>query len=277
MPEVGRVLGVQLERGVMGAIPWAATGTGPPVVVLAGLSPHTGVAGDVFVRSVLAPVRQLTRRRRVYVLNRHRHLPDGLTMTALAAEHADALRSFAEPVDVIGLSTGGSIAQQLAADHPDTIHRLVLISTACRLGPVGRSLQAAVATELRAGQTRRAAAIATAGLVPRAGSIARGVGWAAGRRLIPDATTADDLAATIEAEDGFDLAACEATIQAPTLIIAGGRDRFYSRALFDETATLIPGSQLAIHPTKGHVGVTRDRRARARIDGFLSWRPRPHS
>jgi pimeloyl-ACP methyl ester carboxylesterase len=130
------VRSVELERGLMAAIPWAAAGAGPPVVVLAGLSPVVGVSGDAFVHAVLAPVRQLCDRRRVYVLNRRRrrHLPDALTMDALAAEHADALRSFfAGPVDLIGVSTGGSIAQQLAADHPDVVRRLVLSASTVEL------------------------------------------------------------------------------------------------------------------------------------------------
>jgi pimeloyl-ACP methyl ester carboxylesterase len=269
---IGRVRRVQIERGVMGQIPWAATGGGRPFVVLAGLSPHTGVASDRFVRAALAPVAKLTRRRQVFVLNRRRYLPDGLTMTACAAEHADALRSyFTDPVDLIGLSTGGSIAQQLAAEHPDTIRRLVLISTACRLGPTGRQMQAAVAAELRADEIRRAMAVAAGGLFPRIGWLARGIGWTAGRRLVTDSIAAADLAATLEAEDGFDLARCPAAIQAPTLIIAGGRDRYYTPALFEETAALIPGSRLEMFRTKGHLAVTIDPTARAHIDGFLSW------
>jgi pimeloyl-ACP methyl ester carboxylesterase len=53
-----------------------------------------------------------------------------MSMAALAAEHADALReAFAEPVDLLGMSTGGSIAQQLAAEHPRVVRRLVLVST----------------------------------------------------------------------------------------------------------------------------------------------------
>jgi hypothetical protein len=38
------------------------------------------------------------------------------------------------------------------------------------------------------------------------------------------------MATTIESEDSFDLAACP-TIGAPTLILAGRDDRFYSREL----------------------------------------------
>lgn len=257
---------------MMGAIPWAATGTGAPLVLLAGLSPHTGVESDRFARAALSPVRQLGVRRQIFILNRRGDLPTGLTMSALAAEHADALRShFPDPVDLLGLSTGGSLAQQLAADHPDVVRRLVLVSTACRLGPTGRSLQAAVAVALRAGQIRAAAAIAAVGLAPRAGVFARGVGWISGPRIIPNATVAADLAATIEAEDGFDLAGCRSPILAPTLIIAGGRDRFYSPALFAETAALIPNSQLKVYPKKGHLAVVSDRNARAHIEGFLTW------
>lgn len=256
----------------MGAIPWAATGAGAPLVVLAGLSPQTGVASNRFVRATLMPVRQLAARRRIFVLNRRSHLAAGLTMSVLAAEYAEALRAhFSEPIDVIGLSTGGSLAQQLAADHPDVLRRLVLISTACRLGSVGRSMQAQVGTALRAGRIREASAIAAAGLLPRAGRLARGVGWLAAPRVIPDAAAAADLASTIEAEDGFDLAACRLPILAPTLIIAGGRDRYYSLALFEETAGLIANCQLRVYPKKGHLAVVSDRNARAHIEGFLAW------
>lgn len=254
----------------MGSLPWAAVGSGSPVVVLAGLSPSTGVQGDGFVRSVLAPVRQLENRRRLLALNRRPGLPGDLTMARLAQEHAEALRAeFDQPADVVGVSTGGSIAQQLAAEHPDTVRRLVLISSACRLGPTGRDGQAAMAAELRAGRDRQAAAVAAAALVPWAGPVARGAGWLAGRRLLATPAARADLLATLEAEDEFDLARCAGQITATTLIVAGGRDRFYSPALFAETAALIPRSRLSVFARRGHISVARDRRALAQIAGFL--------
>ncbi len=77
-----------------------------------------------------------------------------------------------------------------------------------------------------------------------------------------------DMAATIEAEDDFDLARCP-PVRAPTLILAGSDDRFYSPELFAETAALVPGSTLRIFPGRGHITVMRDRGFRAAFSQFL--------
>jgi pimeloyl-ACP methyl ester carboxylesterase len=257
----------------MGLLPWASTGSGPPVVLLAGLSPSTGVASERAARALIGPLSKLADRRRIFVVNRRAGLPPGFTMGELALEHARGLLSyFDEPVDVVGLSTGGSIAQQLAADHPDVVRRLVLISAACRLGPVGRELQSRLAHAIAAGDTRRAGALVAAGLAPRMGNVARGVGWLVGPRLFPPSGR-EDLVTTLLAEDGFDLARCPEPIRARTLVIAGGQDRFYGEALFRETQRLISDADLALFPNRGHLSVTRDRRALAQLAGFLTWEP----
>jgi pimeloyl-ACP methyl ester carboxylesterase len=214
----------------------------------------------------------LAERRRLIVFNRRTALALGLTMGELAAEYAEAIVRLGAPVDVVGVSTGGSIAQQLAADHCAVVGRVVPLSAACRLGGVGRRLQSTVAAELRAGRMRRAVSVAAGGIAPKfLRPFARGVGWLAAPRVVTSQAAAADLAVTLEAEDGFDLAKCEGRIQAPMLIIAGGRDRFYSPALFRETAALIPGSDLRLLASRGHLTVMRDRRALAMIAGFLSW------
>ena len=46
-------------------------------------------------------------------------MPQGYSLRDMAADAATTIRQeFVGPVDVIGVSTGGSIAQHLAADHP---------------------------------------------------------------------------------------------------------------------------------------------------------------
>lgn len=264
---------MRIVRGEFAGVPFAAVGTGPSLVVLPGLSPMTGVESDLLVRGSLAPVRSLVDRRRLVVLNRWAGLPRDLTIAALALGHAAAVRAGfpGEPVDVLGTSTGGSIAQQMAADHPDVVRRMVLLSSACRLGSVGRRDQAQVAGLLRAGATRAACRSAGARLLPRPlRPLGAAVGWLGANRVLGSKRAADDLLATLDAEDGFDLAACAGTVRAPTLIVAGGRDRFYSRDLFEQTKQLIPGSHLYVRPRRGHTTVTFDPRAVATIQGFIS-------
>ena len=199
-------------------------------------------------------------------------------MAELAQEHADAIRSLAEgPIDVAGISTGGSIAQQLAADHPDVVDRLVLLCTACRLGPEGRALQRRVAARIRAGAPRKALAVMAAGLVPpgRGQAAAGAVAWLAGPRLLARGDDLADMATTIEAEDAFDLATCRGPIRAPTLILAGSEDHFYSPDLFAETARLIPGSRLRVFEGRGHITVTGHPDWAREIERFLAEGDRP--
>jgi pimeloyl-ACP methyl ester carboxylesterase len=88
-------------------------------------------------------------------------------------------------------------------------------------------------------------------------------------KLYPGARDLSDLAATLRAEAAFDLRNLSA-ISAPTLIINGGRDRFYEPEVIHETARLIPGSHLEIYPNRGHLTVLSDRRAVGAAIGFLA-------
>ena len=156
-------------------------------------------------------LKPFAKRWRVMCVNRRRGLPGGMSMAELAREHADAIRSLGGgAIDVVGISTGGSIAQQLAADHPDVVDRLVLLSTACRLGPEGRALHRRVAARIRRGTHRQALAVMAAGLVPpRRGQLAvAALAWLAGPRLLAGGDDLADMATTIEAEDAFALATC---------------------------------------------------------------------
>jgi pimeloyl-ACP methyl ester carboxylesterase len=265
-----------MERGIAGRLPYLAAGGGDPMLYIAGLSLAAGVEASGSERMAASLVKPFAERRRVLFVNRRKGLPRGMTMAELAQEHADAIRSLgAGPVAVAGISTGGSIAQQLAADHPDVVDRLLLLCTACRLGPEGRVLQRRVAARVRRGARRKALAVMAASLVPpRRGRLgAATVAWLAGPRLLAGGDDLADMATTIEAEDAFDLATCRDPIRAPTTILAGSADRFYSPELFAETARLIPGSRLRVFEGRGHVTVGRDPDWPREIERFAAGLP----
>lgn len=262
----------ELERGQLGQLPSLTFGAGAPLIALGGLNLTTGVDRGGVPRMARSLLGSLAGTRRIVFVNRRPGLPLGMTIADLAREHADGIRdTFGTPVDVFGISTGGSIAQQLAAEHPDVVRRLVLVSTACRLGDTARLLQRRVAARLRRGAIRQAMAVMGAGLAPpgRAQLLAGALGWLSGPRLAGDPQDMADLATTIEAEDEFDLARCAGAICAPTLLVAGSEDRFYGRGLFEETAALIPGSRLSLYEGRGHMTVTSDPRFAREIVEFI--------
>src|SRR3984885_13070252 len=169
----------------LGRFPCLVAGSGAPLVVLAGLAPEAGVPRGPMRRTHEGSMLPWARERKVFYINRRSGLLRGLTMAALAAEHAQALReAFSDPIDLLGISTGGSIAQQLAAEHADVVRRLALVSTGCRLGPYAQRLQRQVAARLRAGATRQALALmAGAAVVPALRLPAAWLGWLFGPRF----------------------------------------------------------------------------------------------
>lgn len=256
----------------MGSYPCLVAGSGQPLVVLAGLVPQAGVERGSMRGEHERTARLFAGDRQVSYVNRRPGWLPGITMAEIAAEHADAMReAFAGPVDLLGMSTGGSIAQQVAAQHPDVVRRLVLVSTGCHLGPVARRLQRQVAARVRAGALRQAVAVFAADLVPF-GPLelpAAVAGWLLAPRLFTTEGM-NHLATMAEAEDEFDLAPLPA-IEAPTLIVGGGCDRYYGPELFEETAGLIPNSRVVVRPRRGHVSVLWSPRSRAEIHSFLNY------
>jgi pimeloyl-ACP methyl ester carboxylesterase len=260
-----------VRESVLGDLPCLVMGSGRPLALLGGLTPENGLPVGLARWLEVQTMTPFARDFAVYWIARRPGLAKGTTMADLAADVADALAAqFAQPVDVLGISTGGSIAQQLAADHPMAVRRLALVSTACRLENTGRLFQQEMAVLAREGARREVFARFARDLVPpRRGRVAAGATMAwLGPRLYPHAGDLGDLAVTLEAEDAFDLREL-APIRAPTLIVGGGQDRFYPQALFAETARLIPDATLAIYPRRGHITVVSDPDAQAVIIKFL--------
>lgn len=75
---------------------------------------------------------------------------------------------------------------------------------------------------------------------------------------LPDPTrrallvAAADLLVTLDAEDAFDVGAELPHVTAPTLVIGGARDTFYTRELFEATAAGVQDGWAHLYPDWGH-------------------------
>jgi pimeloyl-ACP methyl ester carboxylesterase len=189
-------------------------------------------------------------------------------MAALAAAHARALEShFQGAVDVLGISTGGAIALQLAVDSPSVVRRLIVVAAASWLGESGRQKLRAYAQRVSNGGTG-AAVLASVLAAPAFRWIAAAGIWLTARR--ERAIDPGDMLATIDAECGFDVTPRLSAITAQTLVIGGARDYAFSPELFRATAAGIPGAQLILYPRAGHLGTMLHPRFGSDVAAFLA-------
>ena len=153
-------------------------------------------------------------------------------MAALAAAHAAALGELfgGQPIDLLGVSTGGTVALQLAVDHATRIRRLVVATAASWLGAEGRDKLRRYGALVAAG--RSGASVLASVLAPRSIQWPAALVLWAGDRLGEKPCDPGDMLATIDAECGFDVSARLGEIAAPTLIIGGARDRAFLTSCF---------------------------------------------
>lgn len=253
-----------LEHGM----PYLALGAGRPLVFLRWLTPdHANPKGwmrDAEI-TMLAP---LARHFRVYAVNRAPGMAAGTTMADIAAEHAAALRvEFGGPVDVLGVSSGGSLALQLAVDHPDVMRRLVVAASGDRLEPATRAAQLRYAEAAAAGRRSGYHAAAATFSSPIQTAFVGAAMWLLDPWLRPKNPA--DLSAFVKAEDGFDVSGRLGEIVAPTLVVGGGRDAAYSMETFTRTADGIPNGRLVRYRSASHLGTVQDRRFAVDVVRFL--------
>jgi pimeloyl-ACP methyl ester carboxylesterase len=248
---------MDIREGLLGGeLPYIVLGDGPPLVYIAGLSAaHDAPTGAArwFEVSALKP---LAKHFTVYHVNRRKNLEPGATMADIAADYARAFdKEFGEPIDAVGISTGGSVALQIALDHPRTLKRLVVGGSACRLGPEGAALQRRLARYATEGKIRTGfAEIVELSMATTWGKrIARPMGWVLGPVLSPAPYGYKDMIATIEAEDAFDVCDRLGEITTPILVVGGDKDGFYSPELFRRTAQGVQNGRLQLYAGHGHV------------------------
>lgn len=189
---------------------------------------------------------------RVYVVSRREALPPDFTTLDMArdlAEWMDALGL--DRADVVGVSQGGMIAQQLAIHWPEKVHRLVLAVTAQRVNPV---MEEALTGWMAMAERRDFAGI-MADTARRSFTGAYQRRWAAQYALL----------SPLMAPKGYDrfLTLCRSClshdtgdrlgeIACPTLVIGAEEDRVVGGRASIELARGIPGARLKCCPGMSH-------------------------
>jgi pimeloyl-ACP methyl ester carboxylesterase len=193
------------------------------------------------------------------VVTRRPRLTEGYSLRDMSNDYATLIREELDgPIDLIGLSTGGLIAQHFAADHPGRVRRLVLHSSAHSLSDDAKQLQERVGDRAREGRWNAAYAELFAFMIARGGTVgrtARVAGWLAsplGGLLLGKPADPSDLLVTYEASNRHDFRERLAEIEVPTLVMGGDRDAFYTPMSFRETAAGIPNAELALYEGIGH-------------------------
>mgnify|MGYP001826832530 CR=1 FL=1 len=236
-----------------GGLPFNRIGEGPPVVVLQGLTFENRAQKGVEARFTLGLYRRLGEHRSVWVVNRRPGLARGVTLSDLAADYAATIRAeFEPPVDVIGLSSGGSIAFYLAAEHPELVHRLVIQDCACRQTDRWREWCRDVVRMAEAGDWRGVSGSFMREVQPdnAFGRTVVGLFSPLMARSAPADPT--DMIALLEAEADLDFTDRLAEIQAPTLVVCGELDPFSGADLARETAAGIPDGRAIVYEGKRH-------------------------
>ena len=250
-------------------LPYACFGNGSrSLVVFEGLDFRHKPPSGIMLRMSTGYLRGLSNDYRIYIVSRRPGLPQGYSLKDMSDDYAVMIKNEpGGPVDIIGVSTGGAIAQHFAIDHAELVRRLVLAMTGYRLSDEARELQMKVAELARKGKRRAASALLGTAII-RKGAGKHLFRWFMGLMgpfMIPG--DASDGIVEIEAEDRHDLGDQLDRIKTETLVIGGEEDFFYP---LRETAAKIPGARLVLYPNLGHNAMfVRSRQFGEEIRAFL--------
>jgi pimeloyl-ACP methyl ester carboxylesterase len=231
-------------------LPHVRLGRGDPLVVLTGLELENKAPAGAALKFLRWGYRSYARHHTVYHVTRRPHLPRSSTTRDMAADHALWMEREVGPAHVLGLSTGGEVAQYLAVDRPDLVTRLVISDSGCRLGEAAKVLLQSVRAKAAAGRAAEAHLDLSAhmDLGPGGRTLLR----VFGSRLVRQPPDASDYISTIDADLAHDSCDDLARISAPTLVIGGTADFFYPESILEETANRIPRATLRLYDGIGH-------------------------
>ena len=245
-----------------GGLPYVRFGNGPEnLVVMPGITLENKAPNRLAAWMYRLGFGRFAEGRTVYVIHRRRDMPPGYATRDMAADYARAMEEGLGPSQVMGFSTGGAIAQYLALDRPELVDNLVLVVSASRLSEEGRETCERWGKLARERRWRELwAGMASVNVTSKANKrIASAFMGSFGRFVLGAPSDPSDFLTTLEADLEHDTTERLPGLSAPTLIIGGNRDPFFSEGLLRETAARIPNAELRVYEGVGH-GVPKERK-----------------
>lgn len=156
------------------------------------------------------------------------------------------------PVDLVGMSFGGMIAQYVATAYPTLVRTLTLLCTSSKFGLDG--------TDPDEWRSSRLTGLAAAGSPAAAApAILTGLAGRNGAHVVPEAVESmariqmPGLLTALETIITHDSRSLLPSITAPTLVLVGGEDTETPPAYGQAIVDLIPGARLEIIDGAGHL------------------------
>jgi pimeloyl-ACP methyl ester carboxylesterase len=243
------------------ALAFRQLGAGDPAVVINGYAATSDDWDPVFLTGLATSSRVVCPDNRG--MGGSPPVRDGLTVGVMANDVIGLIDELGiERCDVIGWSMGGFVAQEIAAQIPERIGKVVLLSTD-HGGPGAVTANRETWSRLidHGGTPREQATRLLSLLFPPA--IARAMDTEFGQ-LVADARAALSTAALAAQEQAIDLWHTEpasqrlAAITAPTLVVAGVEDVLIPAVNSDLLADALPGSRHELFDGCGHAFMAQE-------------------
>jgi len=241
-----------------------------PLLLIPGLSDGlAGVKGKVFPLSY--SYRRFAKAFRVLCVSRPRRMPDNYSIRQMAADHIALLRRLGcreGSVCLWGVSMGGMIAQWMAIDHGEWLHRACLDVTTAKASPMTKQVLdgwLALAKTGRHGDLMRDTMRKTytpgrlkkyQWLMPFLGLMSKPKSY---ERFFVQAAACRE----------HDALESLGQIAIPCLVAGGDRDQIVGPGAAEELAAAIPGARLQLYPGLGHGAYEEAKRHNDLVLGFF--------
>jgi pimeloyl-ACP methyl ester carboxylesterase len=127
-------------------IPYICFGNRPRKLLIFSGGPGNEIPSGLMLQMMVSNYKCFANHYSVYILTRKLNQPYGYSTRDMSDDYATMVREeLGGPVDILGTSLGGLIAQHFAADHLDLVRRLVIGVAAYRVSDEGKELDSLVA------------------------------------------------------------------------------------------------------------------------------------